>query len=196
MIDTDLRRGIVERVVTTYQSRAYRLALGITGNAQDAEEVIQDAFWSVIRKIDSFRGDSAFGSWLFRIVANGAYQKLRGRRRQRREIALDDVLPAFDENGLHAEPIADWSASVDDPRRRAEIRLTVGAAIDELPDHYRAALVLRDIEGWSAAEIADALQISIANVKSRVHRARLFVRKKLGESLSLAESSAPLGELA
>src|SRR5207237_64207 len=73
-----------ERLVTTYGQRAYRLAASITGNEQDAEEVVHDAFWSVIRKIDTFRGESAFGSWLYRIVANAAYQKLRiqqGRRR-------------------------------------------------------------------------------------------------------------------
>jgi len=69
-----------ERLVTTYGERAYRLATSITGNGQDAEEAVQDAFWSVVRKIDTFRGESAFGSWLYRIVANAAYQKLRGRR--------------------------------------------------------------------------------------------------------------------
>jgi DNA-directed RNA polymerase specialized sigma24 family protein len=69
-----------ERLVTTYGERAYRLAASITGNGQDAEEVVQDAFWTVVRKIETFRGESAFGSWLYRIVANAAYQKIRGRR--------------------------------------------------------------------------------------------------------------------
>src|SRR3989475_1915986 len=66
-----------ERLVTTYGDRAFRLATSITGSEQDAEEVVQDAFWAVVRKIDTFRGESAFGSWLYRIVANAAYQKLR-----------------------------------------------------------------------------------------------------------------------
>jgi len=69
-----------ERLVATYGDRAYRLATGITGNAQDAEEVVQDVFWTAVRKIDTFRGESTFGSWLYRIVANAAYQKVRGRR--------------------------------------------------------------------------------------------------------------------
>ena len=69
-----------ERLVATYGDRAYRLATSITGNEQDAEEVVQDAFWTVVRKIETFRGESAFGSWLYRIVANAAYQKLRGWR--------------------------------------------------------------------------------------------------------------------
>src|SRR2546426_8968289 len=89
-----------ERLVTTYGDRAYRLATSITGNGQDAEEVVQDAFWTVVRKIDSFRGESAFGSWLYRIVANAAYQKLR--RSRRRELSWDEVMPVFDDRGCHA----------------------------------------------------------------------------------------------
>src|SRR5437867_12628018 len=99
----------VERLVTTYGERAYRLATSITGNGQDAEEVVQDAFWTVVRKIDSFRGDSAFGSWLYRIIANAAYQKLRTRQSRRRDVSWDDVMPVFDERGCHAVPMADWS---------------------------------------------------------------------------------------
>src|SRR5205823_7780993 len=83
-----------ERLVTTYGERAYRLAASITANAQDAEEVVQDVFWTVVRKIDTFRGESAFGSWFYRIVANAAYQKLRGRSR-RRELSWEEVMPVF-----------------------------------------------------------------------------------------------------
>ena len=171
-----------DRLIVTYQSRAYRLAFGITGNAQDAEEVVQDSFWSVVRKIETFRGDAAFGSWLYRIVANAAYQKLRRRRRQREEITLDEVLPVFDGKGRHATPCTDWSAIVDDPCRNIELRLALTAALEELPAHYRTALVLRDVEGLAVAEIAETLGLSVENVKSRVHRARLFVRKRLTES--------------
>src|SRR5947208_11482916 len=103
-----------ERLVTTYGERAYRLASGITGNGQDAEEVVQDAFWTVVRKIDTFRGESAFGSWLYRIVANAAYQKLRGRQSRDRDLSLDDVLPPFDARGRYVGPMADWAAHVDD----------------------------------------------------------------------------------
>src|SRR5438128_12098009 len=99
-----------ERLVTTYGQRAYRLAASITGNEQDAEAVVHDAFWSVIRKIDTFRGESAFGSWLYRIVANAAYQKLRIQQGRRREVSLDEVLPLFDERGQHVGPAADWWA--------------------------------------------------------------------------------------
>src|SRR2546423_14769801 len=112
-----------ERLVSRYGERAYRLARRITGNGQDAEEVVQDAFWSVVRKIDTFRGDSAFGSWLYRIVANAAYQKFRTRQSRRRDVSWDDVMPVFDERGCHAMPLADWSPRVDDPSIQTELRL-------------------------------------------------------------------------
>src|SRR5205823_14583426 len=137
-----------EHLVSRYGERAYRLASRITGSAADAEEVVQDALWSVIRKIDTFRGDSAFGSWIYRIVANAAYQKLRSRSSRRAEIPLEDVLPTFHENG-HAAPTADWSAELEDPERGTELRLVLTSAIDELPAEYRTVVVLRDVEGLS-----------------------------------------------
>src|SRR5438094_2896114 len=129
-----------ERLVTTYGERAYRLATSITGNGQDAEEVVQDAFWSVVRKIDTFRGDSAFGSWLYRIVANAAYQKLRSPHSRRHDLSLEEVLPWFDEYGRHAAPVADWSPRAVDPAMQTELRTALSAAIDELPASYRPVL--------------------------------------------------------
>src|SRR5215467_13807344 len=102
-----------ERLVSRYGERAYRLASRITGNGPDAEEVVQDAFWTVVRKIDTFRGESAFGSWLYRIVANAAYQRLRRRPSSRQEISWDEVLPVFDESGRHVGPAVDWSPRVE-----------------------------------------------------------------------------------
>jgi RNA polymerase sigma-70 factor, ECF subfamily len=188
-----LRRGepaATEHLVAVYGDRAYRLASRIAGSAQDAEEVVQDAFWTVVRKIDTFRGESAFGSWFYRIVANAAYQKLRHRPARRSEISLDEVLPVFHENGRHAEPLADWSSSVDDPSRQTELRMALTAAIDELPPDYRTALVLHDVEGLSTLEVAQTLGLGVPNVKSRVHRARLFLRKRLA-SMSMWDATIP-----
>jgi len=189
---TTLRRReplAAERLVSTYGERAYRLASRITGNGEDAQEVVQDAFWTVVRKIDTFRGESAFGSWLYRIVANAAYQKVRGRQSRRHELSLDEVLPHFDERGCHAEPVADWSQAASDPAVQAELRTTLSAAIDELPPAYRAVLVLRDIEGRSNAEIAEMLGLAIAVVKTRAHRARLFLRKRLDRCMITSEAA-------
>src|SRR5439155_3685737 len=141
-----------ELLVTTYGDRAYRLASGIAGNARDAEEVVQDAFWTVVRKIDTFRGESAFGSWFYRIVANAAYRTLRHRPGRRSEISLDEVL-LFHENGQHAAAIAGWAPSVDDASRQTELRMALTTAIDELPLDSRTALILHDVEGLSNVEV-------------------------------------------
>jgi RNA polymerase sigma-70 factor (ECF subfamily) len=168
-----------ECLVAHYGDRAYRLAIGITRNAQDAEEAVQDAFWSIIRKIGTFRGDSALGSWIYRIVFNAAYQKLRSRARRCDDISLDEMLPTFDEHGQHAHSIADWSAAGDDPAVQSELRTVLTAALDELPPEYRAVVVLRDVEGLSHRDIGEVLGITVASAKTRVHRARLFLRKRL-----------------
>jgi len=165
-----------ELLVTTYGDRAYRLAKGVAGSAQDAEEVVQDAFWTVVRKIDTFRGESSFGSWFHRIVANAAYQKLRHRPGRRSEISLDEVLPLFHENGQHAAPIADWSRSVEDPSHQTDLRMALTTAIDELPLDYRTALILHDVEGLSYVEVAESLGITVANAKSRGHAAPVDLR--------------------
>src|SRR5437870_9904965 len=175
-----------ELLVETFGDRVYRLALRITGSNEDAEEAAQDALWTAARKISTFKGESAFGSWLYRIAANAAYQKLRARRSKAHEIAIDDVLPSFDDDGRHFEPMADWSDRVDEQALQGELRPVLGDAIDGLPPDYRTALVLHDVEGLSNPDIAEALGISLPAVKSRVHRSRLFVRKRLAEYMKTA----------
>ena len=173
-----------EMLVDTYGDRVYRLTYRITGSNEDAEEATQDALWTAARKIGSFKGESQFGSWLYRIAANAAYQKLRTRRAKTREIAIDDVLPAFDSDGLHFEPMDDWSPRVDDNAENGELRAVLEKAIGDLPPDYRTALVMHDVEGIANPDIAETLGISLPAVKSRVHRSRLFVRKKLAEYLA------------
>ena len=182
-----------ERLVSTYQLRAHRLALAITGNAQDAEEVVQDAFSIVIRKIDTFRGDAALGSWLHRIVVNGAYGLLRRRRGQRREVCLDPELPMRDQGSRSA---GGWCSDCDDAAHRTELRLVVASSLRALPAHYRAILILRDVEGRSSGEVASALGISVESAKSRIHRARVFVRKHLAKALGVTDGSHVLHEIA
>ena len=190
--DRELMEGLrhgepsaAEQLVTRYGDRAHRLAIRITGSEQDAEEVVQDALWAVIRRIDTFRGDAAFGSWVYRIVANGAYQKLR--RRRGRAVALDDVLPFFDERGRHVGPMADWSGRDAEESVQTEFRIILTSAIEELPDAFRVVLMLRGVEGRSYREVAGALSLTVATVKSRVHRARLLLRKRLGGGILGAE---------
>jgi len=180
--DEDAPGMLVER----YGDRVYRLALRITGSPEDAEEVAQDALWTAARKIGTFKGESAFGSWVYRITANAAYMKLRARKSKGREIAMEDVIPSFDEDGVHFEPMDDWSPRVDEQALQHELRDVLQQAIDDLPPDYRTALVMHDIEGMSNPDIAETLGISLPAVKSRVHRSRLFVRQKLSEYLQAA----------
>jgi RNA polymerase sigma-70 factor (ECF subfamily) len=184
-----LRRGdsqAMEQLVETYADRAYRLTLRITGSKEDAEEATQDALWTAGRKIHTFKGDSAFGSWLYRIAANAAYMKLRARKAKAREIAIEDVLPVLDDGGVHFEPMDDWSPRVEEQALNGELREILDAAIAELPPDYRTALVLHDIEGMPNPDVAEALGISLPAVKSRIHRSRLYLRKRLSDYMQTA----------
>ena len=184
-----LRRGDAaapELLLDTYGDRVYRLAIRITGNEQDAEEVAQDALWTATRKIDTFKGESAFGSWVYRITANTAYQKLRGRRGRRNEVLWDDLQPAFDEHRQHAEPVADWSGKVEEPALQTELRTVLTTAINDLPADYRTSFLMHDVEGLSNPEIAETLHLSLPAVKSRVHRSRLFLRERLSRYMTAA----------
>jgi RNA polymerase sigma-70 factor, ECF subfamily len=181
-----------EALVGAHGDRVYRLAIRITGNASDAEEVVQDALRTASRKIDTFRKAAAFGSWLYRITANTAYQKLRGRRSQRNEVSWEDLAPTFDEKGQHVGVAVDWSRRLKDPAIETELKSVLSAAIDELPPDYRTAFLLHDVEGLPNPEIAETLDVKLGTIKSRVHRARLFLRRRLadyvGASLEVARS--------
>lgn len=184
-----LRRGdpqAMEHLVETFADRVYRLTFRITGSREDAEEATQDALWTAGRKIDTFKGESAFGSWLYRIAANAAYMKLRRRKATAREVAIEEVLPALDDGGLHFEPMDDWSPRVDEQALNGELREILDAALAELPPDYRTALVLHDVEGLSNPDVAETLGISLPAVKSRVHRSRLYLRKRLSDYMQTA----------
>jgi len=182
--------GAVEALVGAYGDRVYRLAIRITGNPSDAEEVVQDTLWTVSRKIDSFRGAAAFGSWVYRITANAAYQKLRGRRSKRSEVSWEDLGPTFDDEGQHVEVTVDWSRRLKDPAIETELKSVLSTAIDELPMDHRTALLPHDVEGLSNPEIAETLDVKLGTVKSRVHRARLFLRRRLADYIGAEVAGA------
>jgi len=174
--------GAVEGLVGAYGERVYRLANRITGNASDAEEVVQDTLLTASRKIDTFRGTAAFGSWVYRITANTAYQKLRGKRSKRNEVSWQDLAPSFDDKGHHMEvTVVDWSKGPKDPAVEGELRSVLCGAIDELPVNYRTPFLLHDVEGLSNPEIAETLHLKLGTVKSRVHRARLFLQRRVAD---------------
>ncbi len=172
----------LEILMEHYADRVYRLAHGITGNAADAEEVVQDVFLTLFRKIHTFEGRSALGSWIYRVTTNAALIKRRGRRADR-EVPLDLPFPAFLPDGHRAaDPAflkADWSQTPEADLLSKETREVLHRAIDNLPEQYRVVVVLRDVQGLSNEEVAEVVGESVACVKSRLHRARMVLREHL-----------------
>jgi len=168
----------VEALVDRYGAWIHRVASRLLADARDAEEVTQDVLMTVVRKIDTFKREAALSSWIYRVTANAAYERLRSRR-SRIETPLEPLLPVFDDEGRHVARVQDWSRNVDDPAVAAELRAALERGIDGLPEEYRSVLVLRDVEGLTGEEAAEALGLTVAAVKSRLHRARLALRQHL-----------------
>ena len=165
------------------------VARRITLDRALAEDCVQEALVKAIKAIGGFEGRSGLKSWLHRIVVNQALMKLRTRNRLS-EDPIDDLLPAFDENACRIEGPWKQIAQPDELVEQASTRTLVHSKIGELPDSYRIVLQLRDIEEMTTQEVAEALGISEANVKVRLHRARSAL-KKLLEPLMRGESDAP-----
>jgi RNA polymerase sigma-70 factor (ECF subfamily) len=171
-----------ELIVTRYQGRVYRLACRLTGSEADAMDALQDTFLQVYRRLASFRGESRFGTWLYRIATNAALMQNRVRARQRAE-SLDAFLPGFDAAGVHLGTPAELqsAASVDEIVDRRLLAEKARAAIERLPEPNRVAFVLRDLEEMSTSDVAEVLGIEPAAVRQRVHRARLMLRGYLSD---------------
>lgn len=185
-----LRTGDVtalEALMEQYGSRIFRVARGIARTDADAEEVVQDVFLTLARKIDSFESRSTLGTWIYRVTTNAALLKRRGKRVQL-EVSLEDNLPTFKEDGHRDGPreylLADWSQTPETDLLDGEARAVLSRAIDELPESYRAVLVLRDVEELSSEETARVLGESVGSIKSRLHRARMALREQLTRQLA------------
>lgn len=178
--------GALEALMAQYGARVYRVAYGITRNDADAEEIVQDVFWTVFRKGESFEGRSALGSWIYRVAMNAALNKRRGKRFAM-ETPLETLLPEFLDNGHRAGDraylVADWSSLPDEVFMTGEARAALTRALEALPEHYRAVLVLRDVEGLPTETVAEIVGESVPSVKSRLHRARMAMREHLTRQL-------------
>jgi RNA polymerase sigma-70 factor (ECF subfamily) len=169
----------VHELAERYGPRIYQLALRQMKNPEDAEEVTQDVLLKVYRKIGAFRGDSALSSWIYRITFNTAMSRLRTskleRAAQHRERTRDD------QDGGRQTTVqpADWSHMPDEELLRAQLRRAVMTAIQDLPEIYRAPVVLRDIEGLTTEEASTRLHVKDQTLKSRLHRGRLLLRERL-----------------
>jgi RNA polymerase sigma-70 factor (ECF subfamily) len=173
-------------LIEKYQGRIYNLAISILRNEGDAEEITQDVFMTVYQKVDSFKGDSAFFSWIYRICVNACLMRLRNRKRTD-AVSIEDFMPVFTEDGRHASEIGDWSREVERRVLNRELGDVLRTFIAELSEKYRVVLVLSDVEGLSNEETANILGLTIPAVKSRLHRARLYLRERLEKYLSEGE---------
>ena len=167
-----------EGLVRAYGGRMLAAARRILPTDEDAQEAVQEAFLSAFKAMDGFQGDARIGTWLHRIAINAALMKLR-RLRRREERAIEELLPSYSADGHHAQAPAAWSEAADEELLREESREVVRARIAELPESYRIALTLRDIEGLSNEELAESLDVTVNAAKIRVHRARQALRTLL-----------------
>jgi len=159
-----------------YEGKIFRLALHITQNREDAEDVLQEAFLKAYEHLDQFQGQSRFYTWIVRIAVNQALMKLR-KRKSDRSVSLDDTIDTGEDTV--AREIAAWDENPEQQYSREEINEILGTAIDGLAPIYRAVFVLRDVDGLSTEEAAEALDLSVPAIKSRLLRARLQLRDKL-----------------
>ena len=169
-----------EELVKRHEKKIYNLAYRIMGNREDASDVLQETFLQAFRKLSSFKGDSNFSTWLYRIAVNICLMKKR-KRKKMKTFSLD--VPVLSKKGdeLKRELHDDWSKNPLATLENKEVKNKLSEAIDALPDEYRTVILLKGVNGLSNEEMAKVLNVSIPAVKSRLHRARLFLRDDLSK---------------
>lgn len=169
-----------EELVNLYERKIFRLAKHITGNMEEAEDVLQESFLKAFTHLDQFQGDSKFYTWLVRIAVNEALMKLR-KRNSARSVSLDEMIET-DEN-LMPRQVEDWEDNPEQKFAKDELQRILAEAIELLEPGFRAVFLLRDVEQFSTEETASLLNLSVPAVKSRLLRARLKLRQKLSKFL-------------
>lgn len=164
-----------EELISRYAQKAFSLASRLTKSPEDAEEVLQDVFVTVFRKIEGFQSKSSFSSWLYRITVNCSFMKLR-KKRQNRSVSIED-LPLTLQKSLRSAKHAPHETEI--VTLRHELGEAIESAIQRLPEEYRPVFILRDVDGLTSREVGKILSLSIPAVKSRLHRSRLMLRRTL-----------------
>jgi RNA polymerase sigma-70 factor (ECF subfamily) len=159
-----------------YEAKIFRLAMNITQNREDAEDVLQEAFFKAYEHLDQFQGNSKFYTWIVRIAVNQALMKLR-KRKSDRSVSLDEQIDTGED--MVVREIATWDPDPEERYSQEELNTILTEAIEELAPIYRTVFTLRDVDGLSTEETAEALELSVPAVKSRLLRARLQLRDRL-----------------
>ena len=176
-------------MVKHHGNQMYAVALRIVGDSDEAEEVVQEAFISACSKVDSFEGRSKLSTWLYRITTNAALMRLR---KQRGDTVSLDEPQLMEEGDLVPRQLGDWQMEPSQEALTTELRQVMDEAVQGLNPTLRAAFVLRDIQGLSTEEAAEALDISESALKVRLHRARLQLRESLADYLAGGKEEARL----
>jgi len=162
-------------LVNKYSPRIYAIAFRLMQNEEDAEDVLQETFIIMINKLDTFEGKSTLYTWLYRVATNVALGKLRKKKNVDDSVSYDKV----EFENLSTLDHAEWPDHLEEKFNTEEFRECLNKALEELPDHYRTVFILRDLEGHSTRNTAKILDISEANVKVRLMRARLYLRDQM-----------------
>ena len=177
----DLQNGNLDaydKLAEIYQKKIYGLSFHLTRNQMDAQDVTQEVLLTLFRKINMFQGKSAFSSWVYRIAVNASYMKLRTKKKEP-NVSIDELMPSFNSAGFQQEKIQDWSENTESLLFTKETRDVINKAVELLPEKEKVVFLLRDVEGLSSEKAGEILDLTVPAVKSRLHRARLFLRKKL-----------------
>ena len=173
-----------DELVRRYTSIVYRVLYKILRHEEDTQDALQDTFVSAYRALPRFRQDARFSTWIYRIATNAALMKARARKNNM--VSLDH--PTEDPDAQSAWELPDWSATPDEEIMTGETRRIMEDAIQALPPEQRAAFVLHDIQDLSSAETAQAMGITVSAVNSRLHRARVFLRDRIGRHLNVTDA--------
>lgn len=167
-----------EDLLKRYELKVFNLTRGLMRSDEDAQDALQETFLSVFRNIGRFKGGSSLSTWIYRIAVNAALMKMRRRKNEQKHIAIEEYMPEFDDTGHRVAVVPDWHPAVDQLLLNKELGSMLRGWIAELAPEYRTVFLLRDQEELSNEQVAEVLGLSVAAVKSRLHRARLYLRER------------------
>lgn len=167
-----------EEVLRRYELKVFNLTRGLLRHDEDAQDALQDTFLSVFKNISRFKGDSSLSTWVYRIAVNSALMKMRQRRNEQKHVPIEEYMPEFDDSGHRVAVVPDWHPAVDQLLLNKELGSMLRQWIADLAPEYRVVFLLRDQEGLENEHVASILNLSVAAVKSRLHRARMYLRER------------------